>query len=91
MNAQTSFSFDGPAYDPKVDAARLVGLLRRVYDYMRDRDWHTVPEIAAACDGSETGTAAMLRKLRRQECGGHKIERRRTPGNPGLWQYRLEV
>lgn len=88
---QLAMSFDGPAYDPKQDAERLVGLLRRVHDYMRDGQWHTVPEAAAACEGSETGTAAMMRKLRRRECGGHVIHRRRSATGPGLWEYRMEV
>ncbi len=83
--------FDGATYQPELDAPRLHSELERVRELMRDGQWRSLYEIKVAIGGgSEAGISARLRDLRKQEFGGHIVERRRR-GNPkaGLWEYRL--
>ena len=40
--------FDGDDYNDRRDRARLVGQIKRVFDYVRDGEWRTVQQIASA-------------------------------------------
>jgi hypothetical protein len=81
--------FDGPAYDPALDDDRLRRQLGRVWTLMRDGEWRSLYEIAAATGDPETSTSAQLRHLRKPRFGGYTVEkRRRTPG-AGTFEYRL--
>ena len=81
--------FDGPNITND-DRARLGRQLDRVRDLMSDGHWRTLPTIAAAVGGSESGCSARVRDLRKQKCGGHRVERRRRGDRRrGLFEYRL--
>ena len=72
-----------------MESERLTRLYDRVWTYMRDGQWHTLREIAAACRGSETGVSARLRDFRKPQHGGHRVDVERV--SDGLWRYRLVV
>lgn len=84
--------FNGPAYDPRHDKARLTGQILRVFDAMRDGKWRTLGEIAALTGDGEASISAQLRHLRKPRFGGHTVEKSpRGDRSLGLWQYRLTV
>lgn len=88
--SQGELRFDGPMFDPALDAERLGRQLRAVRDYMLDLGGRerTVPEIAADLHFPECSISARLRDLRKPRFGGYRVESRRvTPG--GLYTYRL--
>jgi len=80
--------FDGPGLEPS-DETRLRGQLEKVRALMGDGKWRPIAQIAQAVGGSEAGTSARLRDLRKQKFGGHAVERRRVQG--GVYVYRLVV
>lgn len=82
-------AFDGAAYDAARDHARLTGQIRRVFDVMRDGEWHTLPGIAAQASAPEASVSAQLRHLRKPRFGSFIVERRQKEGGHGLWEYRL--
>lgn len=85
--------FDGrEGYDESLDADRLRGQLKTVYDIMSDGKARTLQEILALVGhGSETGISTRLRDLRKKKFGGHTVNKRRR-GNErrGLWEYWIE-
>jgi hypothetical protein len=84
--------FDGATFDPELDRPRLTRLLARVYAYMRDGEWRTLPEIAEACGGTEASVSARLRDLRKIRFGAYTVERCRLhPPTRGIYAYRLNV
>ena len=84
--------FDGRTFDPNHDRVRLTRLLARVYAFMRDGEWRTLPQIAEACGGTEASVSARLRDLRKIRFGSYVVERRRcAPPDRGLFVYRLDV
>lgn len=84
-------AFGGTTYDPQRDYQRLKGQLGRVYLLMRDGKWRTLAMIRTETGDhdSEAAISARLRDFRKQEFGGHTVERR-SVGN-GLFVYRLIV
>ena len=80
--------FDGDTFDGVLDGKRLNRQLDRVREFMAAGGWHTIPEIAKACGGSENGVAARLRDLRKLRFGGHTVKRARVLSK-GLWHYKL--
>ena len=82
--------FDGDTFDRALDGKRLNRQLDRVREFMAAGGWHTIPEIAKACGGSENGVAARCRDLRKSRFGKHGVDRRRR-GNGGLFEYRLTL
>lgn len=77
-------------FEEKWDGKRLNTLRDRVRVLMQDGKWRTLEEIQAFTGGRETGVAAKLRDLRKPQCGGLIIERRRRGSpNKGHWEYRL--
>jgi hypothetical protein len=78
--------FDGSTYEAARDHMRLSGQLNAVRDVMRDRQWHTLSEIAMRVGGSVPGVSARIRDLRKPKFGGHHIDREYV--SSGLWRYR---
>jgi hypothetical protein len=84
--------FDGRTYDPAHDQERLNTQLWRVFSLMRDGEWRTLGEIAAAIGGSEAGVSARLRDLRKERFGRHQVERRRRGDEArGCFEYQMEA
>jgi hypothetical protein len=82
--------FNGPAYEPEYDHARLTGQLLRIWTTMKDRRWRTLHEIALATGDPESSISAQLRHLRKPRFGSHTVERRaRGDRAAGLHEYRL--
>ena len=81
--------FNGPAYDPARDNARLGGQILRIFDLMQDGNWRTLREIAQATGDPESSISAQLRHLRKRRFGSHTVEREHVGG--GLYRYRLIV
>lgn len=82
-------AFDGAAYDPKEDYARLRGQLLRIFDAMKDGKPRTLSEIAALTGDPEASISAQLRHLRKPKYGSHGVERISLGG--GLHSYKLTV
>ncbi len=81
--------FDGNTIEPEQDGVRLSGQMQRVHRLMHDGQWRTLHEIAEATACLETAASARLRDFRKERFGRHVVERRRVPGRPGLFEYRL--
>jgi len=83
---------DGATYDPEQDGKRLATQHQRVFALMSDGQWRTLEEIASAVHGTTQSVSARLRDLRKTRFGEHEVERRRrSPGEAGLFEYRLRV
>ncbi len=80
-------AFDGATYSPERDYDRLSGQLKRVFMFMRDGQWKTIPQIAEAAGGSPQAVSARLRDLRKAKYGGHTVERKYV--SDGVFEYRL--
>ncbi len=79
--------FDGADYRPKRDDGRLTGQILRVWEVMKDYQWHTLRNIAGRTGDPEASVSAQLRHLRKPRFGAHNIERRYD--GDGLYSYRL--
>lgn len=87
-----TLNFDGPAYEPQFDQARLTGQILRVWELMRDGKWRTLREIEDATGDPQSSISAQLRHLRKDRFGAHTIERQhRGERARGIWEYRLVV
>lgn len=73
--------------DMQKDGARLRTQMDRVRSIMGSGEWFTLNVLALCTGGSEAGVSARIRDLRKE---GRTVERRRIPGENGLWEYRLE-
>jgi hypothetical protein len=84
--------FNGPAYSPALDHARLTGQIQRVYRALSGGQWLTLGEIAELTSDPEASVSAQLRHLRKERFGSHVIVKRRRgePAN-GLWEYRMVI
>lgn len=80
----------GETFVAAFDYERLNGQQKRVYDVLRDGQWHTLGEIAERTGDPEASISARIRDLRKDEFGRLDIGRRRR-GDPraGLFEYRL--
>jgi len=65
------------------DLSRLNIATTRVYEFMRDHQWHTAQQIRVVAQGSEG-----LRRMRQLRAHGLVIEKRRVLGR-ATWEYRL--
>jgi hypothetical protein len=90
MDEQATMDFNGPAYEPDLDRARLTGQIRRVFRLMRDGEWRILAEISMDTGDPEASVSAQLRHLRKKRFGEHVVLRQRR-GDPrsGLHEYRL--
>jgi len=88
--------FDGKTYDSEIDGQRLTTQFQRVFAYMLNGEWHTLPEIVKAISfppydqASEGGVSARLRDFRKEKFGNHTVNRRRRAG-AGTYEYQLLV
>ncbi|HIK62115.1 MAG TPA: hypothetical protein EYF98_15665 [Planctomycetes bacterium] len=83
-------SFGGKTYLPHRDYARLNSQLKRVFDVMRDGEWHTLPAIKVATgDPMDASVSARIRDFRKKKFGGFVVESECISG--GLWRYRLRA
>ena len=90
LELQSAPHFDGPAYEPEYDHARLTGQILRVWDLMRDGRWRTLQEIADRTGDPPASISAQLRHLRKRRFGEHTVERRSSGDRVvGLWEYRV--
>lgn len=81
---------EGATYEPDLDRARLGDQALRVWSVMRDGEWRTLAELAAAAHAPEASASARLRDFRKPAGGCQVVERRRR-GDPGrgVFEYRL--
>ena len=84
MDAATGFS--GAGYVPELDFTRLMNQLERVFDFMKDEQWHTLREVSEAAHGPEASISAAIRSLRKPKHGGYVVDRRRVDN---YYEYRL--
>lgn len=82
--------YDGKAYDPQFDDARLDKQIGRVFSLMIDGKWRTLQEISRNTGDPESSISAQLRHLRKERFGGY-IVNRQPRGNRtlGLFEYQL--
>lgn len=91
------FYFDGMQPEPAAAGVRLTGQHKRVFDYMADREWHTLADISAATGIALTTVSTPLRDLRKPQFGARTVEKRRhvptgiDEGAAAVWQYRLKM
>jgi hypothetical protein len=90
--------FAGVTYDDDLDASRLKGQYKRVWNVMRLGDWLTLSEIQTYIKlqtgvyDSESAISARLRDFRKERFGSHQVERRRRgEAERGLHEYRLTI
>ena len=82
--------FNGPAYSPKHDHARLTGQIARIRALMLDGCWRTLSEIEAATGDPAASISAQLRHLRKPKFGSHRVDKRtRGQRSAGLYEYRV--
>jgi hypothetical protein len=77
---------DGPEIEP-ADQIRLSSQVSRVLAYMVGGEWHTLSEIARACQCSEPSASSRLRDLRKLRFGAWTVNRRRR--SQAIWEYRV--
>lgn len=77
---------DGQTFDRARDLERLDSAMGRIFRLVRDREWHTLSELAAIGECSEACASARVRDLRKKKFGGYFVDRAHC-GN-GLWKYR---
>ena len=91
MSTQLAMHFDGPAFRPALDAARLGKQHERIRDLMLDGVWRTLGEIAVVTGYPESSISAQLRHLRKPRFGSFIVEkRRRGRREQGLFEYQLQ-
>lgn len=61
--------------------------LDAVWQVMRDRQWHTLAEIAQAANCPQASASARLRDLRKSDFGARTIERDYVEA--GIYRYRV--
>ena len=79
----------GITYEPMLDGRRLARQAAIVYAFIADGNWRTLYQISENTGFPEASISARLRDFRRIE--GHRVQRRRVPDHPGLWQYRMQT
>jgi hypothetical protein len=87
FDTQLPFRFNGPAYVPNRDDARLTGQIRDIFGLMQDGEWRTLPDIASTTGHGEASVSAQLRHLRKPRFGGYTVDRRHVKN--GLHEYRV--
>ncbi len=99
---QENLRLFGPAYERRLDSARLRTQLAVIRDVMlsaagRDPEtsgWYTLRELAQLTGYGEASISAQLRHLRKPQFGGYVVAKRRRRGEglrAGVWEYRVVV
>jgi len=86
--AKAAPRFNGSDYVPQRDNVRLTGQIERVWQFMNDGKFHTLPEIAEGTGDPPASISAQLRHLRKPRFGAHRVEKYHDPSG-GLFHYRL--
>lgn len=89
MDQLTTPTRDGSTYLHERDGVRLHKQHNRVLAAMRDGQWHTLAELAAATKDPEASVSARLRDLRKPRFGSYVVEREYV--ERGLFRYRIPV
>ena len=79
----------GAAYEPKIDAKRLVNQHARIKTFMLEHSWCTLAELAGILDYPEGSISAQIRHLKKPQFGSYKVEKRRRNSEGGTWEYRV--
>ena len=82
-----SRAFDGETYVPARDFIRLNGQMRRVYDVMKDGEWHSLQQLIERCGGTAASMSARLRDFRKRKYGARVVDRRHV--SEGFFLYRF--
>jgi hypothetical protein len=80
--------FDGKTYNPALDKHRLNKQLGRVFEVLKDGQWHTLGEIEKRTGDPQASISARVRDLRKPRFGSFNVEHNRVI--EGLWQYRIK-
>lgn len=73
----------------KADEPRMNAQLQRVFNAMGMGRWRRPQELEEATGDNWSSVNARLRDLRKPKFGGWIVDRRRVPGQKGLFEYRL--
>ena len=77
---------DGETFNRSRDRKRLDTAMERVFAVLKDRQWHTLRELADKAGCSETCASARVRDLRKPQHGGWTVAREYV--DAGLWRYK---
>ena len=89
MQLSPKTRFDGSDYNHIRDFVRLHGQMKRIWEIVKDGQWHTLSDLSKKTGDPEASISAQLRHLRKPRFGGHTIEKQRFPS--GQYEYRLVV
>lgn len=81
---------DGWTFHPPADASRLNAQAVRVFEVMRDGEWHTLAEMSATTGDPEASISARFRDFRKGRFGHMAAISERIKDGGGQWRYRLE-
>ena len=82
--------FDGAAYEPELDKVRLTGQLKKIFEIMRDGQWHTLRSLEIMTGFPQASISASIRCFRKKKFGGFIVDRERI-GKTGQFQYKLDI
>lgn len=85
----TQERFAGDDYQPMRDDVRLTDQLKRIWEVVKDQQWHTIHEISTRTRAPEASVSAQLRHLRKERFGRHTVEKEYL--GDGLYRYRVIV
>lgn len=84
----------GPAYDKTLDSDRLEHQYERIRNFMLDDQWRSLAEISTQLGYPESSVSANLRHLRKEQFGGHTVNKRRRLDHHGIalgsWEYQVK-
>lgn len=95
LDAQLNLDFTKPVFDgsdiiDEKDTVRLTGQMKRIFKFMFDGRWHTLPEISEVTGDMTSSISAQLRNLRKSKFGSHTIEKQsKGDRENGLFKYQL--
>ncbi len=89
MQLSTKTRFDGSDYNHIRDFVRLHGQMKRIWEIVKDGQWHTLSDLSKKTGDPEASISAQLRHLRKPRFGGYTIEKQRCPDS--RYEYRLVV
>ena len=81
--------FHGSDYQKGKDQKRLIKGMLKVFEYMLDGQWRTIPEISEATGVYVPSVLRYKQYLARPEWGGHFVDKKRMTEDGGVWLYRL--
>jgi len=75
--------------DPATDAKRMTRAIGRVFETLRDEQWHDLQALATATGDTPKRVASRIRDLRLANYGNYTIEKQVVNKTTQLWKYRL--